>query len=102
MGDALRSEQLVDRETYGDGAVVADMAVRHEVSARADLGEVVPLPAAQAEGDALADHTVFADGEARTGRVVAANLRFPAEHDLRMDDAACPDFGLATDHDMGK
>ncbi len=92
----------------GEGAVVADdaimtdMAVSHEIAAGPDLGEIVPLLAAEAERHALPDHAIFADAEAGSSPIIAPDLGFAAEHGMGMDHATGTDLGPAGDRHMGE
>jgi hypothetical protein len=83
-----------------DPAIVADVAVGHEEAARPDFGDAVALGAAQAEGNAFADHGVLADDKARACRIVAADLRFAAQHGIGMNNATRADHRAAHDDRM--
>jgi hypothetical protein len=82
-------------------AVVADMAVRHEIPIISDARDAAARTASHIHGDGFANHAVRANRQPTFGEIVLSDLSSATQYRLGVHDRAVTDTRVSVHNNMG-
>lgn len=95
-----QSRTVCEVDIIFDDAVMANMAVGHEVTIVPHCRNTTATPTTDTHCDSFADDAVGANDEPGVLEVIVSDLSLATQHSLRVDDCARSDFGMTRHDDM--